>query len=58
MRTKVDESMLTRPLDQVLRPWQKSASHERFSMRAAIVFSGTLSLLLWLGLAALLRHFL
>lgn len=48
--------MFIRPLDHALRSWQQSHPRERRSLRAAIVFGGLTSLLLWVGLATLLRR--
>ena len=45
--------MFSRPADYVSRPRQRINLPQRLSARAALLFGGVTSLLLWLGLVAL-----
>jgi hypothetical protein len=44
--------MLSRPVDYASRSWRRIYLPERLSKRAAILFGSLVSLLLWLGIAA------
>ncbi len=48
--------MLSRPVDYASRPW-RSHLPERLSKRAAVLFGGVVSLLLWLGILAVVVKF-
>jgi hypothetical protein len=46
--------MLSRPVDYASRAWRRAYLPERMSNRAAILFGSIVSLLLWLGIAAVI----
>ena len=50
--------MLSRPVDYASKSWRRIYLPERLSKRAAILFGGFVSLLLWLGIVAAVVKFL